>query len=150
MQSHPFLVSVVMATKPKLQIILVALVGLLLLLQGVETWGKDPKTLLGAFWPLQAFSLLVEARTGLPCFSLQHPSQSLSKQSRAWYPTHNMVLVFNPLLLDFSTSLHILGTTLVILLGQQCLAVDLLSHGCYDAETLLKDFFIAHGFWINF
>lgn len=40
MQSHSFLVWVLVATKPKLQIILVALVGLLLLVQGVEAWGK--------------------------------------------------------------------------------------------------------------
>lgn len=43
MQSHPFLVLVLVATKLKLQIILVALVGLPLLLQGVEARGKGPK-----------------------------------------------------------------------------------------------------------
>lgn len=130
MQSHPFLVLVLVATKLKLQIILVALVGLPLLLQGVEARGKGPKRLLCAVWPLQDFSLLVETRTRLPWFSLQPLPQSSSKHFRAWYPTHNMVLLFHPLLLNFPTSVYILGTALVILLGQQCLGADLLLHGC--------------------
>lgn len=90
---------------------------------------KLEERLLCAVWPLQAFSLLVETRTRLPGFSLQPPPQSSSKHSRAWYPTHNMVLLFHLLLLNFPTSIYILGTALVILLGQQCLSVDLLLHG---------------------
>lgn len=130
MQSRPFLVLVLLATNIKLQVILAALVGLPLLLQGVEAHRKGPKRLLCAVWPLQAFSFLMETRTRLPEFSLQRPPQSSSKHSRACYPTHNMVLLFHAPLLYFPTSIYILGIALVILLGQQCLGVDLLLHGC--------------------
>lgn len=94
---------------------------------------------------LQAFSLLVETRTRLPGFSFQCPSQSSSKQPRGWYPIHNMVLLFHPLLLNFPTSLYILGTTFVILLGQQCLGLYLLLHGCISRcrDTVKRLFYYS-------